>query len=171
MFKTPWSSNWFVRALQFLWGLPYGLLGFILCGLISVVGDMMLCQWSNGVLDVVVGGKIGAFFLKRNWGGFTVGWTVFYWEVKNYNPVNKTHEHEHVRQYLKYGITYLPVYFFYNLTKGYHCNPLEIAAYKKDGRGNPCISKASLEMLHRGIEDAKAGRVTDLPLSTLDDDI
>ncbi len=106
-----------LRALGYAWSLPWGLCGLALEWLLA---PDALARTGR---EMVVGGVTAEFFRARNWGGLTVGWSIFYWNVPTESI--RLHEKRHVDQCLLFGPLMPILYLMCALVQGYRDNWFE----------------------------------------------
>lgn len=130
---NPWPTNKLMKMIKFIWSIPMGLVGLFLLLLVATCTRIQQIEIDNGAIEVLVGGRLCAYMSGKGWGGFTCGWTIFYWGLNKYTLSARVHERVHVKQYFNYGILFPILYIYYQITRGYRKNPLEIEAYTVDG--------------------------------------
>jgi len=123
---SPWPRNRALCVLAGLWSLIYGVLGLIGAGLFWALGMGQLVARA-GAIEVWARGRFARWMVNKGWQGFTGGWTVFYWSPPGIGDL--IHEREHVRQILRWGPLYYPVYAVASLACGYRRNFFEVKAY------------------------------------------
>lgn len=107
--------------LGFLWCLPISILGWILGGLLYVFGlnIMRVSLHYPGIFEWCLFGDgwFTKWFVKKGWGGFSVGNNVFIAPIKNLDIENRIflHEQEHCFQQYKYGVFFLILYVLESL--------------------------------------------------------
>ncbi len=97
-----------LRALGYLWSLPYGVVGLLAAVGMFLLGWCNLSVWRRGTFQVLVFGPLGDRMSRLGWGGFTLGWTVLFWRAPTASM--QRHEERHVGQALVLGVLFLPVY-------------------------------------------------------------
>jgi hypothetical protein len=133
-----------LRALGYLWSLPYGLVGLLALGVFLALGWVENVRWKAGAFEVLARGPfadwMGREQVRRepagvrlfHWAAFTVGWTILLWRP----PVSAStlpHEHRHVDQALVLGIFMPLVWGVSVLAQGYRRSLLERDARRAAG--------------------------------------
>lgn len=104
----PLSPAW--RVVAFLWAIPVILLGCLGAGVFAALGWARPVT-SQGAVDVLASGPFARWMADRHWAAFTLGACIWYWtESSCLNRTTRTHEREHVRQYLRWGALLLLAY-------------------------------------------------------------
>jgi hypothetical protein len=114
-------------ALGFVWTIPNTVLGLIL-GLLT----FQLPRISGGAVLFDRGPRGLTWAMsKLNRTAMTVGFVIL-----SSTPVEGTllsHERQHIRQYMAWGPTFIPVYFLLAIPFGYRRHPFERAARRAGG--------------------------------------
>jgi hypothetical protein len=121
-----------LRLLGYVWSLPYGLVGLLGAGVFLALQWVSVAAWRNGALELVCKGPFACWLTTHNWGAFTLGWTIFFWQAP-YDTIQK-HEHRHVAQALALGVFYPFAYLMMLALKGYRANPFEVDARRAAGQ-------------------------------------
>lgn len=121
-----------LRLLGYVWSVPYGLVGLAAAWIFMTIGWVQHAEWTDGALELVCQGRFARWMTTRNWGAFTLGWTIFFWQPP-YATIQK-HEHRHVDQALALGVFYPLAYLIALALKGYRENPFEADARRAAGQ-------------------------------------
>lgn len=131
--SSPWPANKLLKAIKFIWSIPTGLISLLTMLIVLTFCRTRLVEIDHGAIDILVEGKLAAYMNEHHWHGFTFGWTIFYWGTVGYKISARVHERIHIKQFSNLGILFPFVYLYYNFTRGYLGNPLELEAYRADG--------------------------------------
>jgi hypothetical protein len=139
-----------LRLLGQLWSLPYAAIGLAGALVFWGLGWVDVAAWRNGALELVCGGPFARWMNRprpqvesqqvRQWNGFTLGWTIFFWRAPDGHL--RAHERRHVDQALWLGVLYPVLYLALLLVRGYREHPLEVDARRA---------------AHRELEDERGG--------------
>jgi hypothetical protein len=125
-----------LRLLGYAWSSPYGAIGLLAGWLFWALGWVELGDWRGGALELVCKGPFANWMARdrngRQWSGFTLGWTIFYWSSPN--EVLRRHERRHVDQALVFGAFYPLVYAALLIVRGYRSHPMEMDARRAAGQ-------------------------------------
>lgn len=121
-----------LRLLGYVWSFPYALLGLLAANVFLSLGWVATRTWRAGALELVCQGRFARWMTTRNWGAFTLGWTIFFWEPP-YETIQK-HEHRHVDQALVLGVFYPFAYLVHLALRGYRENWFERDARRAAGQ-------------------------------------
>ena len=121
-----------LRLLGYVWSLPYALVGLLGAATFLALRWVEVAAWRNGALELVCRGRFAVWMTTRNWGAFTLGWTIFFWQAP-YETIQK-HEHRHVDQALVLGVFYPLAYLVALALKGYRGCWFEVDARRAAGQ-------------------------------------
>lgn len=121
-----------LRLLGYFWSLPYALVGLAAAWIFVTIGWVQHAEWTEGALELVCRGRFAVWMTTRNWGAFTLGWTIFFWQPP-YATIQK-HEHRHVDQALALGVFYPLAYLAQLALRGYKLNWFEVDARRAAGQ-------------------------------------
>lgn len=113
-----------IRALQYVWSAPWGLVGLLVELLFRALGWVELREGR----EMVIKGPLAECLNDRGWLAITIGWSRFYWD----EPLHRTrlHESRHVQQCLWFGPLMPIAYLVFLAIYGYRENPFEVDARK-----------------------------------------
>lgn len=121
-----------LRLLGYVWSLPYALVGLFAAWVFLTLRWVETGGWRAGALELVCRGPFARWMTTRNWGAFTLGWTIFFWQAP-YETIQK-HEHRHVDQALALGVFYPLAYLVQLALRGYRANWFEADARRAAGQ-------------------------------------
>ncbi len=128
------------RLLRAAWSAPVVLLGYALAWPWRLAGWAQIQGRVFGFPDARLAwtrGPVARWFARRGWQGFTVGRTIFIWPGLPAAGLRDflQHETEHVRQWLRLGVFFVPVYLYqlarYGYTRKRQTLPLEVEARRE----------------------------------------
>lgn len=128
-----------LRFLGYVWSLPYALVGFAAALVFLLLQWVQIAAWRAGGLELVCRGPFARWMTTRNWGAFTLGWTIFFWSPP-YETIQK-HEHRHVDQALVLGVFYPLAYLIALALQGYRGNWFEVNARRAAGQERPASAR------------------------------
>lgn len=139
---SPWPKNVALRILAGVWSSPAAILGFIVALVLLAFKQVSSAGWSQGAWDLVARDNTWLGGYRKQWGGFSVGWCVFYLaSSQSKDPMTRTHERVHLRQQLILGIIHWLFYVLFIIVvwlacrslHSYAANPFELDARIQSG--------------------------------------